>query len=157
MKSRFFTIGIALICGTSLLAQENYVVGLNMELQNNKELIHEYKQEIAKLEARNRYLLDQKKLHPKLYQQLPTYESTKKAYIYRIKLNGAKPQNINFRIKDKVLSIEMNMQKHNNGKNGYFESSQYFYRSFTLPSNVKERDITHKIVGDYFVIRMPKK
>jgi HSP20 family molecular chaperone IbpA len=158
MQKKLLLVCSALVLGaSSLFAKDAYIPDLNWQLQNNKELIKSYKEAVKKLEEKNKYLLQQKQLHKSLYSELPLYESTKKAYIYRIKLNGEKPNNINFNIKNHMLSVEMEMESHHSGKEGYFESAQYFYRSFTVPSDVIEKKISHKLSGDYFVITMPKK
>jgi len=102
-------------------------------------------------------LLAQKAKNPKLYEKKPLYEETKEAYIHRIKLNGAEAKNINFTIKDHVLSIDMNIKVEHKDKNSYYASSKYFFQSYSIPSNVEESKIKNLVDGDYFVIIMPKK
>jgi hypothetical protein len=51
----------------------------------------------------------------------------------------------------------MDMQHEEKDDNGYFYSSQYFSTSYTIPADVAQDKITHKVDGDYFVIEMPKK
>ena len=81
----------------------------------------------------------------------------KDRYIYRIKLNGAKADALNFMIKDGVVSVKMDMKKEEKNENGYFYSSRQFSSSYTIPENVQQEKIEHKVEGDYFTIIMPKK
>jgi len=157
MKKFVFVSILAGLVGTSVFAESGYVYNLNDQIQNNTQLIKQYENAIIRLKKRNKFLLGQKEAHPSLYKELPTFSTTKKAYIYRIKLNGAKPQNINFKVNNGMLSLSMDMQQKQKSQNSFFESSQYFYQSFTLPKNINIDDITHKIIGDYFVITIPKK
>lgn len=145
------------LVGGSLFAQSNYIQNLNNQIQNNQQLIKQYTNAIKKLQQRNKFLLQQRNRHPLLYKQLPAFSNTKKAYIYRIELNGQRPQNIKFQVDNGMLSLSMNMQQKQQNKNSFFESSQYFYQSFMLPKDVNVKDITHKIIGNYFVITIPKK
>lgn len=147
----------ALLLSSALFAQGEYIPNLNEELSYNQKMLKEYKDTIKKLEKRDSYLTKVKKENPKLYVQKPLYEETKKAYIYRVKLGGARAKNMNFTIKDHVASVEMNLKTERNDKNGYYSSSQNFYQEFSIPKNVKEDKITNKVNGDYFEIIMPKK
>ncbi len=157
MKKLVFVPMLAGLIGIPVFAGSGYVYNLNNQIKNNIQLIRQYENAIAHLKKRNQFLLQQKKSHPLLYKELPAFSTTKKAYIYRIKLNGAKPQNINFKINNGMLSLSMDMQQKQKSKNSFFESSQYFYQSFTLPKNINIDGITHNIIGDYFVIVIPKK
>jgi len=159
MSNKFLISSIAatLLVATSLLASEAYIPNLNEELSYNQKILKEYKDVIKKLEKRNIYLAKVKKENPKLYVEKPLYEETKDAYIYRVKLAGAKAKNMNFTIKNHMASIEMNLKVERNDKNGYYSSSQNFYQEFSIPKNVKEDKITNKVNGDYFEIIMPKK
>ena len=148
---------VSALLSTSVFAFGEFFVDLDSEVQNNTQLIKEYKNRIAKLEKRNKFLLDEKAKNPKLYEKKPLYEETKDAYINRIKLNGASAKNVNFTISNHTLSIEMNIKTERKSKDGYYASSRYFYQSYSIPSNVDETKIEHKIDGDYFVIIMPKK
>jgi len=150
------SITAALLLSSSLLAKGQYIPNLNNELSYNQQIIKEYKDTIKKLEKRDSYLVKVKKENPKLYVQKPLYEETKKAYIYRVKLAGAKAKNMNFTIKDHVASVEMYLKTERNDKNGYYSSSQNFFQQFSIPKNVKENKITDKVNGDYFEITMPK-
>ena len=145
------------ILSVSLFASSAFIPNLNQELKDNQELIKNHKNNIKKLEKRNKVLLKAKKEDPKLYESKPLYENAKKAYIYRIRLNGADIKNINFTIKDKILSIQMDIKTTRNDKNGYFESSRFFYQEYSIPKNVQESKISHKKIGNYYVITMPKK
>ena len=150
----FLTSSLAV---TSSFGFMDFIFDLEDEFQANKELIKDYKSRIAKLEKRNKFLLAQKAKNPKLYEKKPLYEETKSAYIHRIKLNGAEAKNINFTIKDHVLSIDMNIKIEHKDKNSYYASSKYFFQSYSIPSNVEESKIKNLVDGDYFVIIMPKK
>lgn len=150
------SITATLLLSTAINAQEQYIPNLNDELSYNQKMIKEYKTIIEKLEKRNTYLGKIKKENPDLYVQKPLYEDTKEAYIYRIKLAGAKAKNMNFTIKDHIASVEMYLKTERNDKNGYYSSSQNFYEQFAIPKNVKEDKITNKVNGDYFEIIMPK-
>jgi HSP20 family molecular chaperone IbpA len=134
-----------------------YIPNLNEELQRNTELIKQYKEGIKSLEERNKLLKAEKAKNPKLYEEKPSFEDTKDAYIYRIKLGGAEAKNVNMTIKDHYLSIEMNIKVEEKTQNAYYASSRYFFQSYAIPKNVKEDEIKHSVEGDYFVITMPKK
>ncbi len=157
MKKLVFVSMLVGLITIPVFAGNGYVYNLNNQIQNNIQLIRQYEDAVARLKKRNEFLLQQKKSHPLLYKELPAFSATKKAYIYRIMLNGAKPQNINFKINNGMLSLSMDMQQKQKSQNSFFESSRYFYQSFTLPKNINIEGITHKIVGDYFVITIPKK
>jgi len=148
---------IGILTATSLFASAAIIPNLNEELVHNKALIKEYKEALTNLEKRNNYLTEQKAKNPKLYEVKPLFEETKKAYIHRVKLNGAEAKNINFTIKDHMVTLEMQMKTERQDKNGYFSSSQYFFQSYSIPQNVNEEKIKHSVDGDYFVITMPKK
>jgi len=139
------------------LAASTVIPHLNEELVHNQALIKEYKEALKELEKRNAFLKAEKKKNPKLYEVKPLFEETKDAYINRVKLNGAEAKNINFTIKDHVVTLEMQMKTEHKDKNGYFSSSQYFFQSYPVPKDVKEEKIDHSVDGDYFVITMPKK
>jgi len=147
----------SLLACASLFASSTYVPNLNAELQHNTKLIKEYKQGIKQLTQRNKFLKAQKKKNPKLYVNKPLFEETKKAYIQRIKLNGAEAQNLNFKIQNHMITLQMNMKTTRNDKNGYYQSTQSFYQEYSIPKNVQESKITNYKDGDYFVIKMPKK
>jgi len=148
---------LSAIVFSSSLSASNYIPNLNEELSYNTNLIQQSKAVIAKLEKRNKYLKKLKKDSPALYTSKPLYEDTKSSYIYRIKLNGAKAKDLNFTIKNHIISVEMNLRTEKDDKNGYYLSSQNFYQEFSIPRNVKESNIKHKINGDYFEIIIPKK
>ncbi len=139
------------------LSASTVIPHLNEELVHNQVLIKEYKEAVKELEKRNAFLKAEKSKNPKLYEVKPLFEETKDAYINRVKLNGAEAKNINFTIKDHVVTLEMQMKTEHKDKNGYFSSSQYFFQSYPVPKDVKEEKIDHSVDGDYFVITMPKK
>ena len=85
------------------------------------------------------------------------YENLKDKYIHRIKLNGAQTDKLNFMIKDNVVSLNMNMKNEEKSQHGYFYNSYYFSTSYSIPQDVAQDKVTHKIDGDYFEIIMPKK
>ena len=147
----------AVLLASSLNAFGLFDVDINQKIQDNKQLIKEYKEAINKLEKQNKNMQDEIAKNPQLYIKKPLYENTKNSYIYRIKLNGAKAQSLNFLIKNNVASLNMDMQHEEKGDNGYFYSSQYFSTSYSIPADVAQDKITHKVDGDYFVIEMPKK
>ena len=153
-KSIVLSTILATFLTTTLSA---YIYNLNDELDRNTKLIKQYKQGITNLEKRNKFLLEQKSKNPKLYEVKKAFEETKKAYIYRIKLDGAEAKNVSFTIKDHMLSIEMNIKMEEKSERGYYASSRYFYQSYLIPKNVDEEKIKHSVDGDYFVITMPKK
>jgi HSP20 family molecular chaperone IbpA len=155
-KLTTLSVAAALTLAVSLQAQ-TLIPNLNSQVEHNKQLIKEYKTLIQKLEKRNSYLLEEKKKNPKLYETKPLYEDTKEAYINRIKLNGAKANNINFTIENHQLAIEMNIKTEHKDENSYYANSQYFFQSYPIPSDVEESKIKHGVEGDYFVITMPKK
>jgi len=151
------TAAALVVAQSSLFGATNIIPNLNQELAHNSVLIKEYKQALAELEKRNEFLKKEKAKNPKLYEIKPLFEETKKAYINRVKLNGAEAKNINFTIKDHTVTLEMQMKTERKDKNGYYSSSQYFFQSYPVPKDVDEEKIKHSVEGDYFVITMPKK
>jgi len=147
----------SLLLGTSLEAFSLFSVNINQEIEHNKQLIQRYEKSIKKLKEQNRYMLDEKAKNPKLYVKKPLYEDLKDKYIYRIKLNGAKADALNFMVKNSIISVKMDMKKEEKSENGYFYSSQQFSSSYSIPKNVQQDKIEHKVEGDYFTIIMPKK
>ncbi len=147
----------AILLASSLNAFGLFDVDVNQQIKHNNELIKEYKEAISKLQKENKSIQDEIKKNPQLYVKKPLYEDLKDKYVYRIKLNGAKAQKLNFLIKDNIASVKMDMQHEEKSDNGYFYSSQYFSTSYSIPADVAQDKITHKVDGDYFVIEMPKK
>jgi len=150
-------VASSLLLGASLEAFSLFSVDINQEIQQNKRLIERYEKSIKKLKEQNKYMLEEKAKNPQLYVKKPLYEELKDRYIYRIKLNGAKADALNFMVKDSVASVKMNMKKEEKNENGYFYSSQQFSSSYTIPKDVQQNKIEHKVEGDYFTIIMPKK
>jgi len=146
-----------LLFGASLEAFSLFNVDINQEIERNKQLIKKYEESIEKLKEQNKYMLKEKAKNPQLYVKKPLYEDLKDKYIYRIKLNGAKADALNFMVKDNVASVKMDMKREEKNENGYFYSSQQFSSSYSIPKNVKQDKIEHKVDGDYFTIIMPKK
>ena len=142
---------------TSLGAFSFFNIDINQEIKQNKQLIKEYEESIKRLKKQNKYMAEEKAKNPQLYVVKPLYEDLEDKYIYRIKLNGAKADALSFVVKDSVMSIKMDMKKEEKSENGYFYSSQQFSSSYSIPKNVKQDKIEHKIEGDYFTIIMPKK
>ncbi len=150
-------VASSLLLGASLEAFSLFNIDINQEIEQNKQLIKRYEESIKKLKEQNKYMLREKAKNPQLYVKKPLYEDLKDKYIYRIKLNGAKADALNFMVKDDVVSVKMDMKKEEKSENGYFYSSQQFSSSYTIPKNVKQNKIKHKVEGDYFTIIMPKK
>jgi HSP20 family molecular chaperone IbpA len=146
-----------LIAGATLFAATDYIPNLNAEIKGNKHIIKEYEKRIKQLKERNKFLASTKKKNPKLYEEKTPFEETKQAYLQRIKLNGAKAKDINFKIQNHIASIEMRIKKIHKDKNAYSEISRSFYQDYSIPKNVEESKISHYVDGDYFVIKMPKK
>ena len=151
------TLSVLVLLTTSLFAKSEYIPNLNDEISYNTKMLQEYKATIKKLEQRNKYLTNIKQKNPNLYVEKPLYEETKKAYIYRVKLAGAKAKNLNFKIEKHLASVEMYLKTERHNKNGYYSSTQNFYEQFSIPKDVEEEKITNKINGDYFEAIMPKK
>jgi len=147
----------SLLLGASLEAFSLFNIDINQEIEQNKQLIKRYEKSIKKLKERNRYMLEEKAKNPQLYVKKSLYEDLKDKYIYRIKLNGAKADALNFMVKNNDVSVKMDMKKEEKNENGYFYSSQQFSSSYTIPKNVQQNKIEHKVEGDYFTIIMPKK
>ncbi len=147
----------SLLLGASLEAFSLFNVDINQEIEQNKRLIQRYEKSIKKLKEQNKYMLEEKAKNPQLYVKKPLYEDLEDKYIYRIKLNGAKADALNFMVKDNIVSVKMDMKKEEKNENGYFYSSQQFSSSYTIPKNVQQNKIEHKVEGDYFTIIMPKK
>ena len=147
----------SLLLGASLEAFSLFNIDINQEIEQNEQLIKRYEKSIKKLKEQNKYMLEEKAKNPQLYVKKPLYEDLKDKYIYRIKLNGAKADALNFMVKDGVVSVKMDMKKEEKNENGYFYSSQQFSSSYTIPKNVQQNKIEHKVEGDYFTIIMPKK
>ena len=158
MKKHIITVlASSLLLGASLEAFSLFNIDINQEIEQNKQLIKRYEKSIKKLKEQNKYMLEEKAKNPQLYVKKPLYEDLKDKYIYRIKLNGAKADALNFMVKDGVVSVKMDMKKEEKNENGYFYSSQQFSSSYTIPKNVQQNKIEHKVEGDYFTIIMPKK
>jgi len=157
MKKIIPVLVSSLLLGASLEAFSLFNVDINQEIEQNKHLIEKYEKSIKKLKELNKYMLEEKAKNPQLYVKKPLYEELKDKYIYRIKLNGAKTNALNFMVKDNIVSVKMDMKKEEKNENGYFYSSQQFSSSYTIPKNVQQNKIEHKVEGDYFTIIMPKK
>ncbi|MBU0721176.1 Hsp20/alpha crystallin family protein [bacterium] len=158
MKNVFVSSAAAvLLVALPLQAFEMFDIDINKRIDRNKALIQQYKEAVSKLEKENKYMLDQKAKHPELYVKKPLFENLKDKYIYRIKLNGAKSEALNFMIKDNIVTLSMNMKREEKNDYGYFYNSQYFSSSYAIAEDVQQEKITHKIEGDYFTIEMPKK
>ena len=147
----------SVLVGSSLFSFGDFLPSLNYELDHNAKIIDEYQKRIVKLQKRNDYLKNLKEKNPKLYEVKPLYEETKDSYIYRVKLNGAEAKNINFMVKHHTVSIEMNMKTTRDENGEYYYNSQSFFEQYSIPKDVEESKITHKVDGDYFEILMPKK
>jgi HSP20 family molecular chaperone IbpA len=156
-KSIIPVVASSLLLGASLEAFSLFSVDINQEIQQNKRLIERYEKSIIKLKEQNKYMLEEKEKNPQLYVKKPLYEELEDKYIYRIKLNGAKADALNFMVKDNIASVKMDMKKEEKNENGYFYSSQQFSSSYTIPKDVQQNKIEHKVEGDYFTIIMPKK
>jgi HSP20 family molecular chaperone IbpA len=154
LKKLFVT---SLFVGGTLLSASNYVPHLNSELQRNERIIFEYEKAIKQLKERNKFLKEQKQKSPKLYEEKALFEETKKAYIQRVKLEGAEAKNINFKIEKHRISLQMNIKITKDDEDGFYQSSRSFYQEYSIPKDVDESKITNYIDGDYFVIKMPKK
>ncbi len=151
------SIVIGLVAVTSANAFSLFNMDTKSKIEQNNQLIKEYKSAIKKLEGENKYITEQKSKHPELFEKKPLYENLADKYIYRIKLNGAKMDTLNFMIKNSVFSVNMNMKREEKSDSGYYYSSQYFETSYSIPADVDQEKITHKQEGDYFTIIMPKK
>ena len=150
------------LLGVMLLSSSVQAFGLfhgdiNQQIEYDEQRIKEYQKAIKKLEKEIKYLKSEKKKNPELYVKKPLFENLKDKYLYRIKLNGAKMDALNFVIKDNSISISMNIKNEQKDNQGYFFSSRHFARSFTIPANVNQEKITNRMDGDYFLIEMPKK
>ena len=156
-KLMIASLGATLLIASPLSAFSEYIPNLNSKIDYNSKLIDEHKAYIIKLEKRNDYLNNIKLKNPKLYIKKPLYENTKEAYIYRVKLDGAKAKNLSFTIRDHIASIEMYLKVERKDSSGYYSSSQNFYQEFSIPKDVVEENITNEIDGDYFEIMMPKR
>jgi len=132
-------------------------VDVNKEIDRNNALIKQYEKSISNLKKENKYMMEQKSKHPELFVKKPLFEDLKDKYLYRIKLNGAKADALNFMVKDDMLTISMDMKQEEKSDEGYFYNSRYFSTSYTVPKDVVQDKITHKVEGDYFTVEMPKK
>ncbi len=155
-KSLFFIPIVATILSSSLYAFPFYTPDISTQIEDNKRLIKQYEATIKKLKADNKHMLEEKKKHPELYVKKPLFEETKKAYIYRIKLNGSKAESLKFEIKDSRVNVSMDMKQEQKSDDGYYYSSQYFSTQYKIPDDVIQDKITHFTDGDYFTIKMPK-
>ena len=150
---------IALFCFSvgSLVAFPGFSVDISEEIKQNENLIGQYQMKIDELKQRNQFLKDELAKNPKMFEKKALYEETKEAYIHRVKLNGAEAKNVNLTIKNHRLSIEMNMKQEKEENGTYSATSQYFFQSYSIASDVDETKIEQKVEGDYFTIVMPKK
>ncbi len=62
MKKIIFVSSVIALLGTNLFANNNFIQNIDYQIQNNKQLIQEYKHGILKLEVSDRYLLSSVKL-----------------------------------------------------------------------------------------------
>lgn len=146
-----------LIVSSALNAYGLFDIDIDKKIQANTNLIKEYENRIEKLQEQNKFFKEKKAKNPELYVKKPLHEELKDKYIYRIKLNGAQTDKLNFMIKDNVISLNMNMKNEEKSEYGYFYNSYHFTRSYSIPKNVAQDKISHQIDGDYFEIIMPKK
>lgn len=153
----FSSVVTAFITTSSLQAFGLFSLDVNKEIDRNNALIKQYEEYISNLKQENKYMAEKKSKHPELFVKKPLFEDLKGKYIYRIKLNGAKADALNFMIKDDMVTIGMNMKQEEKSDYGYFYNSRYFSTSYTIPENVVQEKITHKVEGDYFTVEMPKK
>ncbi len=148
---------LTLILTSSASAFGLHSLDIDSEIQYNDKRIKEYQKAVKQLQKKNQYLKSEKAKNPQLYIKKPLYEVKKDKYIYRIKLNGAKTEALNFVIKNDMVSISMNIKNEQKDSQSYFFSSRYFSSSYQIPKDVNQEKIKHHIDGDYFVIEMPKK
>ncbi|QSZ42142.1 Hsp20 family protein [Sulfurimonas aquatica] len=156
-KSMLYMCTAGLLLGTSLEAFSLFSIDTTQRVENNNHMIKKYEKAIEKLKAENKYILEEKKKNPQLYEKKKLFEDLDDRYVYRVKLNGSKAEALNFMVKDSVVSLSMNMKREEKNDNGYFYSSQNFSSSYKIPSDVVQEKIEHKVEGDYFTIVMPKK
>jgi HSP20 family molecular chaperone IbpA len=114
------------------------------------------KEDIDKIKNRNIEIDKEIAKNPKLYEVKKLYEETDDEYIHRIKLNGFKMSNLNFKIKNNHIIVEMEETIEKNDKDGYSLDSKSINQVFTIPKEVIQRNIKHFIDGDYFTIVLPK-
>ena len=156
-KSIISTILASTLLASTLSAYGLFDVDINEQINYNEMMIQKYEKAIEKLKKETKYLKDEKAKNPELFVKKPLFENLADKYIYRIKLNGAKAENLSFMIKDGTVSVTMDMKSEHKSDNSYYYNSQYFSTSYTIPNDVKQDKITHKVEGDYFTIIMPKK
>ena len=157
MKLLETTLLTTMLVSSSLQAYGLFYGDLNQQIKYDEQRIKEYESAIKKLKKEVKLLKAEKSKNPHLYVKKPLFEDLKGKYIYRIKLNGAKTDALNFVIKNNTISLSMNIKNEQKDNSGYFFSSRYFSRTYSIPLNVNQEKITNKIDGDYFVIEMPKK
>ena len=146
-----------LLVSSSLQANGLFYGDINQQIKYDEQRIKEYENAIKKLKKEIKHLKAEKAKNPELYVKKPLFEDLKDKYLYRIKLNGAKTEALNFVIKDDRVSIKMNIKNEQKDDQNYFFSSRHFSRSFTIPANVNQEKISNRMDGDYFLIEMPKK
>lgn len=141
----------------ALFASPKVIPNLNDELVHNKALIKEYEKRLEILKERTEFLEKEKEKHPKMYEEKPLYEAKEKAYFYRLKLNGATAKSIRFTVENHRVSIEMNLKQERKDEQGYYASSQSYFKSYNIPQDVVENKIKNYVEGDYYVVEMPRK
>jgi HSP20 family molecular chaperone IbpA len=156
-KIMFISTLSFLILSGNLHALGLFDIDINQQIQYNEKLISQYEEAIKELKTENKQLLEEVKKHPELYVKKSLYEDLKDKYIYRVKLNGAKADKLNLTIKDNFLSIVMDMKSETKSDKGYYFNSQHFSTTYSIPQDVIQDKISHRIDGDYFVVEMPKK
>ena len=129
---------------------------LKTKENNLKEIAYLHKQ-INKLEDENLEIDKAIKKNPKLYEKKKLFEETKNDYFYRIKLNGKKPNNINFTIEKNYIYVDLELKEEKKEKNSYYFNSSSIKQSFSIPKNVNQEKIKYFIDGDYFTLKLPKK
>jgi len=147
----------AFVLSTSIYAYGLFDIDIDEKLKYNNAMIEKYEKRIKALKDENKYINDEKAKNPALYEKKSLYENLDDKYVYRIKLNGASADKLNFMIKDNMVSIMMDMKSEEKSERGYFYNSRHFSTAYSIPKDVEQDKITHKIDGDYFVVEMPKK
>lgn len=146
----------ALVLSSSIYAYGLFDIDIDEKLKHNNAMIKKYEKRIQALKDENKYINDEKAKNPALYVKKPLYENLDDKYIYRIKLNGASTDKLNFMIKNNMVSIMMDMKSEEKSERGYFYNSRHFSTAYSIPKDVAQDKITHQTEGDYFVVEMPK-
>jgi HSP20 family protein len=96
----------------------------------------------------------------KTFQPKVNISETDKIYLIEANLAGIKKDNVEIECKDNTLSISAKKEEKKEEENKNYHRFEYscgsFYRSFQLPSNIEQKDISAEMKDGVLKVIMPK-